>query len=69
MTPWRREVGALAREIIDKIEANADAETQFQIASDISWDITNAVKTSLRRKYGRVFDRIIDGPEPKSAAS
>ena len=68
-TPWRRELAALRDQLVRMIEENADPECQFQAAADISSDITYAVKNSLRKKYGRTFDRIIDGPEPQRSPS
>lgn len=69
VTPWRLELANKAREIIRFIEEHAEPEVRFRAASDVSQDIVHAVKTSLRQQYGRVFDPLIDGPEPKKATA
>lgn len=66
VTPWRVELSNLRDQMVSLIQANADPESQYQAAFDVAGDITHGVKTALRQKYGRTFNSLIDGPQPKN---
>jgi hypothetical protein len=66
VTPWRVELANLRDQMVNLIQANADPESQYETAFHVAGDVTHAIKTALRRQYGRTFNSLIDGPEPKN---
>lgn len=62
VTPWRREIAALADKIVLMITEHAEPEHRFAIAREMAEDIDHRIRSGLKLQYGRVFDRLIDGP-------
>lgn len=67
VTTWRLQLAAKVHDIAQFIAEHAEPEMRFHTASNVGRDIVQAVKSDLRRNYGRVFDPLIDGPEPNQA--
>jgi hypothetical protein len=61
VTPWRASLKEKTQSVVQAILDNEDPERQFLTAREVSEDITHAIKMTLRRQYGRVFDSLLDG--------
>ena len=61
VTPWRQELATLGERMVALIEQHEDPEKRFWTAREALEDVVEAIKGNLRDRYGRVFDRLIDG--------